>query len=115
MAELQMQPAAGERLVRYVGDRVNFTLFGASGAHRAFLRTNIGRASAIRRGIIQQIQEPQVQVEASWRDVPMSREGDAWKVEFAMTEVGWFQSKAYILSEGGQQEWPKAEQASGAA
>ncbi len=104
-----MQPAAGERLVRYVGDRVNFTLFGASGAHRAFLRTNIGRASAIRRGIIQQIQEPQVQVEASWRDVPMSREGDAWKVEFAMTEVGWFQSKAYILSEGGQQEWPKGD------
>ncbi len=109
MAELQMQPAAGERLVRYVGERVSFTLSGASDAHRVFLRTNIGRASAIRRGIIQQIQEPQVQVEASWRDVLMRREGDVWKVEFALAEVGWFQSKAYALNEDGQQEWPKGD------
>lgn len=104
-----MQPAAGERLVRYVGDRVGFTLSGVPDAHRAFLRTNIGRAAAIRRGIIRQIQEPEVQVEASWRDVPMCREGDVWKVEFALAEVGWFQSKAYIVDESGHQQWPEGD------
>ncbi len=104
-----MQPAAGERLVRYVGDRLRFTLSGAAGTHSVFLRTNIGRAASLRHGIIRQIQEHEVQIEASWRDVPMRLEGDEWVVEFALAEVGWFQAKAYAVDSDGQQHWPQGE------
>ena len=107
MADLQMQPAAGERLVRYVGDRIRFTLTGAAEGYRVFLRTDIGRAAALRRGVIRQIQEPEVHVEASWRDVPMRRDGATWVTEFALTEVGWFQAKAFVVDEHGHQHWPE--------
>ncbi len=106
MGDLQMQPAAGDRLVRYVGDRLRFTLTGAADAHSVFLRTNIGRAAALRSAVIRQIQEPKVQVEASWRDVPMRLDGDEWAVELELAEVGWFQSKAYVVDADGQQHWP---------
>ena len=109
MGDLQMQPAAGDRLVKYIGDRLRFTLSGAADAHSVFLRTNIGRAAALRRGVIRQIQKPEVQVEASWRDVPMRLDGDEWVVEFALAEVGWFQSKAYVVDADGQQHWPKGD------
>ena len=32
MGDLQMQPAAGDRLVKYIGDRLRFTLSGAADA-----------------------------------------------------------------------------------
>ena len=46
-----MEPATGERLVRFVGDRIHFTLHDGSGRNgwRALLRTNLGRATARRR------------------------------------------------------------------
>jgi hypothetical protein len=51
---LNMTPPPGERLLRFVGDRVRFTLrAGAERAGwRALLRTNLGRAAARRREII---------------------------------------------------------------
>ncbi len=109
MVDLKMQPAAGERLVRHVGDRLRFTLTGAADAYGVFLRTNIGRAAALRRGVIRQIQEPEVQVEASWRDVPMQLVGDEWVIEFALAEVGWFQAKAYVVDADGKQHWPEGD------
>ena len=101
-----MRPAAGDRMVRYVGDRLRFSLAGVGRNCRVFLRTNIGRAAALRRAVIRQIQEPKVQVEASWRDVPMFYEGDEWVIEFSLTEVGWFQAKAYVIDDAGNQHWP---------
>ena len=49
-----MTPPPGERLLRFVGDRVRFTL-RAGAKHngwRALLRTKLGRAAARRREII---------------------------------------------------------------
>ena len=53
-----MIPAAGERLQRFVGDRVRFTLRDREGrplpeGWRARLRTNLGRAELLRDEIIQ--------------------------------------------------------------
>ena len=51
-----MSPAPGERMLRFVGDRVRFTLKDAAGKRRkgwyARLRTNLGRAEVLRREII---------------------------------------------------------------
>ena len=104
-----MEPAAGERLVRYVGDWLRFSLAGAGADCRVFLRTNIGRAAALRREIIHEIREPEVQVETAWRDVPMRYSGGEWSVEFALAEVGWFQAKAYVVDRDGNQHWPEGD------
>jgi len=109
MDELRMEPAAGERLVRYVGDWLRFSLTGAGVDCQVFLRTNIGRAAALRREIIHEIREPEVQVETAWRDVPMRFSGGEWSVEFALAEVGWFQAKAYVVDADGNQHWPEGD------
>ena len=53
-----MTPAPGDRLQRFVGDRLHFALKdrdgrGAAKDWRAVLRTNLGRAEVLRREIIQ--------------------------------------------------------------
>ena len=60
----------------------------------------------MREEIIRGIEEPDVQLEGSWRDVPMRFDGGVWSVELALTEVGWFQSKAYVVDAEGRQHWP---------
>ena len=51
-----MAPATGERLLRFVGDKILFTLRDGNNSGdkklRALLRTNLGRAAARRREII---------------------------------------------------------------
>ena len=104
-----MRPAAGGQLVRYVGDWLRFSLSGATAGYQVFLRTNIGRAAALRREIINEIRDPEVQVVTAWRDVPMSYAGGEWSVEFALAEVGWFQAKAFVVDVDGNQHWPEGE------
>ena len=50
-----MMPAPGERLMRFIGDRVRFALKDSGGRSsakgwQARLRTNLGRAEVLRRG-----------------------------------------------------------------
>ncbi len=106
---LVMEPVTGERLLRFVGDRVRFSLrgAGASSARRALLRTNLGRAAARRREIIAAHAGGAVHAGASWRDVPMQKTGDAWEIELPLAEVGFFKAKAYLLDEKGWQHWPE--------
>jgi predicted glycogen debranching enzyme len=103
-----MEPATGERLVRFVGDRIRFTLHDGSGRNgwRALLRTNLGRAAALRREIIAAHAGGPVHAGASWRDVPMQQNGDAWQIELPLAETGFFKAKAYLLDPKGWQHWP---------
>ena len=103
-----MEPATGERLVRFVGDRIRFTLHDGSGRNgwRALLRTNLGRAAALRREIIAAHAGGPVHAGASWRDVPMQQNGDAWQIELPLAEAGFFKAKAYLLDPKGWQHWP---------
>ena len=108
MAQLTpvMEPATGERLLRFVGDRVRFSVRGA-GAASALLRTNLGRAAARRREIIAAHAGGAVPAGASWRDVPMQKTGEGWEIELPLAEVGFFKAKAYLLDEKNWQHWPE--------
>ena len=104
-----MEPAPGERLLRFVGDRVRFSVRGAAAAfaRRALLRTNLGRAAVRRREIIAAHAGGAVHAGASWRDVPMQKAGDGWEIELPLAEVGFFKAKAYLLDDKNWQDWPE--------
>ena len=106
-----MSPAPGERLLRFVGDRVRFTLKDQQGRQRpkgwcARLRTNLGRAEVLRREIIQAHANGVPLAGASWCDLPMCEDGDGWSLELPLAEVGFFKSKAYLIDDKGWQHWP---------
>jgi len=104
-----MEPATGERLLRFVGDRVRFAVrgAGASTARRALLRTNLGRAAVRRREIIAAHAGGAVHAWASWRDAAMQKTGDGWQIELPLAEIGFFKAKAYWLDEKNWQHWPE--------
>jgi predicted glycogen debranching enzyme len=109
--KLEMFPPTGERLLRFVGDRIRFTLRNTEGKpmpenNRALLRTNLGRGAVLCREIIVSRGGEKPMTGASWRDVPMRREGDEWSVDLTLTEVGYFKAKAYAVDEQGWQIWP---------
>ena len=68
-----MTPSPGDRLQRFVGDRVYFVLKDRDGRSpmkgwRALLRTNLGRAELLRREIIHAHTKGLSLAGASWRD-----------------------------------------------
>src|SRR4051812_19039135 len=107
-----MSPAPGERMLRFVGDRVRFTLKDAAAGRRregwcARLRTNLGRADVLRREIIAAHAAGVPMAGASWCDLPMREDGDGWSLELPLAEVGFFKSKAYLVDDKGWQHWPE--------
>ena len=113
-----MTPPAGERLVRFVGDRIRFTLHagkplpdpaptGSSPDNRrGLLRTNLGRSAARRREIIAAHAVGAGHAGTSWHDLPMRKNGDTWEIELPLAEVGFFKAKPYLLDAKGWQHWP---------
>ncbi|HEY2330229.1 MAG TPA: amylo-alpha-1,6-glucosidase, partial [Verrucomicrobiae bacterium] len=105
-----MTPAPGGRLLRFVGDKILFTLrdekIPAQKNSRALLRTNLGRAAARRAEIISAHAGRAVVANSSWRDVPMQKTADGWQIELPLAEVGYFKAKAYLLGEKNWQHWP---------
>ena len=107
-----MTPAPGDRLQRYVGDYARFVLQNREGrgpakGWRARLRTNLGRADLLRREIIQAHTQGLPAAGASWRDLPMTPDGDGWSLEVPLAEVGYFKAKAFLLDPQGWQYWPE--------
>jgi glycogen debranching enzyme len=106
-----MSPAPGERLLRFVGDRVRFTIKDRDGRPRpkgwcARLRTNLGRAAVLRQEIIDAHAKGAPLAGASWCDLSMRENGNCWELELPLTDVGFFKAKAYLLDERGWQHWP---------
>ena len=106
-----MSPATGERLVRFVGDKIRFTItagkdLAAQKNGSARLRTNLGRAAARRQEIISAHAGQAVVANSSWRDVPMQPTADGWAIELPLAEAGFFKAKAYLLDEKNWQHWP---------
>ena len=91
-----MTPKLGEHLARFVGDRVRFTLRdgAARDGWRALLRTNLGRAAALRREIIAAHAGGPGHAGISWRDLPMQKNGAVWEIELPLAEVGFFKAKS---------------------
>jgi predicted glycogen debranching enzyme len=107
---LTMTPGPGERLLRFVGDKVLFTLRGPNSStqpkFRALLRTNLGRARARRQEILFARAGRAVVANSSWRDVPMQKTTDGWRIELPLAETGFFKAKPYLLDEKNWQHWP---------
>jgi glycogen debranching enzyme len=103
-----MEPAPGERLLRFVGDRICFSLrdTAAKDGWRVLLRTNLGRAALLRKEIIAARAGGAVPAGASWRDLPMQKGDGGWQIELPLAEVGYFKAKAYLLDPKGWQHWP---------
>jgi predicted glycogen debranching enzyme len=105
-----MAPAPGERLLRFVGDKIHFQLRPLNPANparfQARLRTNLGRAAVRRREIIAAHAGGAAFAGASWRDLPMQKNADGWEIELPLAEVGYFQAKPYLLDEKNWQHWP---------
>jgi predicted glycogen debranching enzyme len=107
-----MIPATGERLVRFVGDKMQFSIRAGTNSAppknwSARLRTNLGRAAERRKEIISAHAGQAVVANSSWRDVPMQKTADGWQIELPLAEVGYFQAKAYLLDEKNWQHWPE--------
>ncbi|MGA2243618.1 MAG: amylo-alpha-1,6-glucosidase [Verrucomicrobiota bacterium] len=105
-----MAPVPGERLLRFVGDKVCFqlrqTLPADPKRFQARLRTTLGRAAVRRREIIAAHAGGAAFADASWRDLPMQPASDGWEIELPLAEVGYFKAKAYLLDEDNWQHWP---------
>ncbi|EEF57446.1 amylo-alpha-1,6-glucosidase [Pedosphaera parvula] len=107
-----MLPAPGERLQRFVGDRIRFTLadFAAKPIPKGWqarLRTNLGRAELVCKEIIQAHTRKLPPAAASWHDIPMNPDGLGWSLELPLTEIGYFKAKAYLIDPKGWQLWPE--------
>jgi len=105
-----ISPAPGERLLRFVGDRVRFSLLPPQGlppGARALLRTTLGKAARLRQEIISTHAGKNPFSIAFWRDVPLRRESSGeWTVELPMTDVGFYRAKAYLVGTDDRQIWP---------
>ena len=106
-----MEPATGEQVLRFVGDRVSFRLQTSDHQSlpegwRGFLRTTLGRAAILRQEIIHAHTTGRKLANAPWRDIPMPRTGDEWRRELTLTEPGYFRAKAYAVDPQGRQYWP---------
>ena len=110
MPGLIMSPAPGARLVGFIGDRIRFTLKIAEGSlptgWRGMVRTNLGRAISERDALVATRGGGQLYGGASWRDIPMVKQGDEWVLELALTRVGYVRVKPYAIDERGKQQWP---------
>ena len=111
-----MTPAPGERLLRFVGDRVRFTLRDG-GPPRSPAETNAARGVDCSAPILAAPPPAAVKSSpptpaapahagASWHDVPMQKTGDGWEIELPLAEAGFFKAKAYLLDAKGWQHWP---------
>ncbi|MSU27057.1 MAG: amylo-alpha-1,6-glucosidase, partial [Pedosphaera sp.] len=115
MERPHMTPPAGERRVQFVGDNLTFKLahprarVWADAGWTALLRTNLGRAAAIRREVIQSKFDKVPLAGASWRDFPMRWADGEWQLTLPLTEVGWFKSKPYLIDPTGFQHWPEGD------
>src|SRR5271165_6251910 len=106
-----MHPLPGERVQRFVGDRLRFNLADRDGqpppeGWRARLRTSLGRAEILCKEIIQAHTRNLPLAGASWHDLPMARDPGGWSLELPLAEAGYFKAKAYLTDPQGWQHWP---------
>lgn len=111
MDKLIMTPAPGERLLRFVGDRIRFSLRAPQGfakGWRALVRTNLGKAERLRQEVIATHAGKNPLSIAFWRDVPLQEQASGeWSIELLLTDVGFYSAKPYVLDPQGRQYWPE--------
>ncbi len=111
-----MSPKPADRLLRFVGDSVRFSIKGSPGASpasgwRARLRTTLGRARIVRDEIIRAHVARVPAFGARWHDVPLEWNGSEWTREILLAEPGFASAKAYLIDPTGFQHWPRGSDA----
>jgi len=113
MMNLVMDPSTGERLLRFVGDRLRFRLQASERTvperATAYLRTTLGRGGLVRAEVLGGRGQDQAVDGTAWRNIPMHRTEDGWELTLTVTEAGYFRAKAFALDEQGFQVWPDGE------
>ncbi len=103
-------PPPGASLIRHQGDVATFTLeLSSDRPGRAYIRTNLARASRHRREVVAHVHEGLPVLSRDWHDLPMRPAGPGrFELRVALAEVGVFEAKAFFLpSAGGGPLWPE--------
>ncbi|OGV50539.1 MAG: hypothetical protein A2X49_04850 [Lentisphaerae bacterium GWF2_52_8] len=109
MLELKQTPEAGAHKLCYAGDILSFTLnLSAPGNGRAFIRTNLGRASIQRAETIASVEAEQPRSGQDWRDLPMERcDAHSFRLDIALLQTGHFEAKCCFFPDGAPEPlWP---------
>ncbi|MBL9127795.1 MAG: amylo-alpha-1,6-glucosidase, partial [Verrucomicrobiales bacterium] len=111
MDMIQMSPEPADRLVRFVGDTLRFSVSRGPEATptagwQARLRTTLGRAEVARDEIIRAHVSKIPPFGARWHDVPLNWDGSRWTRDFVLCETGYASAKAYLIDPNGYQHWP---------
>src|SRR5688500_8528310 len=97
-----LQPEAGAKLLRFVGDRLTFRIASEEPASEGYLRTNLGRGSVLHAEVLREYRrelirwnlqtkpDPAARIPAgtAWRDIPLRLINGNWEAELTLTEAG---------------------------
>ncbi len=112
ISRLTQSPSPGTAQVLFCGDVVIFTLcVSPDTPGRAFVRTNLGNANAIRREIIRRVEKNEIKLGEAWYDLPMKEDGDGnFSIRLPLTQTGSFQAKCFFLPRDNDVPvWPQGE------
>ncbi len=104
-------PAPADRLVRFVGDSIPFSISRGPDANpangwTARLRTTLGRSRTAREEIIRAHVAKLPAFGARWHDIPLAWDGSRWSREIVLAETGYALAKPYLIDPKGYQHWP---------
>ncbi len=114
MMTTRMSPEAGTRHLVRVGDELSFSCTNVPQSKQAYLRCNIGHASAIRTAIIAQVDQPPTTIFddtaiTQWQDLPMHLSNGIWSLTVTAPESGFFEAKTWVETHSGDEIWPAGE------
>lgn len=109
---MTQEPAAGTRLLRWVGDVLEVRASRSEKrrtAGRMVFRTNLGAAAVRQAEVLAHVDEGRLITGDDWHDIPMEPCGRRqWQVRIPLLEVGVFEGKACFLPDGDPiPEWPE--------
>ena len=109
---MTQEPAAGARLLRWVGDILEVKVARSEKrrtAGRMVFRTNLGSAAIRQAEVLAHVDESRLISGDDWHDIPMEPCGRRqWRVRIPLLEVGVFEGKACFLPDGDPiPEWPE--------
>ena len=100
---MKQEPAAGQKLLKWVGDTLEVNVFCAAkelGRGTMVFRTNIGAAAIHQAEVLAHVDENRLISGDDWHDVPMTACGKGkWTVRIPLLEVGVFEGKACFIRE----------------
>ena len=103
-----LQPAPGSQHLRFVGDTIRFELSLAQTTAdplKVCLRTTLGQAREVLRSIIDPVESGSTPTDEGWRDLEMSPDDGAWRIDVPLNQAGFFKATAYVRDASGFHHW----------